>query len=408
MPYSASDKTRWSQLAACCILCASAFAIPLPCFGVFVSPMVSYFGSAVTDVNLYFTFMTLAAVVSCLAGARLLTRHLRLTVAVAGLVMGLAYVALAVWPSVPMVWFVGVVAGLCYPLCSSVLVPIVINQWFDTRQGFYAGVAFALVGVAGMALGPVLASLIQSVGWRSTMGFTGAALGAVCVLVALALLRRHTSAVGAADAQASGDAGKGRAKVGGISGLGMSRVTLALVVGVSVLAGVLGVVNTQLSVVAQQSGLDAITAAFAFSCISGGLVAGKVMLGAIKDKAGAKAAITFGCAVGVVAFVLMGLAIANISAPLMFVSATLAGVATCLGTVMPALLCSEAAPSESYGQAVSLSTACCNAGMSIGAPVFSLIFDASGSYLPVAPLLAAVCIATALGVRRALNGSAAR
>ena len=125
---------HWAVLVGCCLLLGFAFSIPMLSISVFISPMVSFFNCSVTEISIYFTFAASAAGLSSLFGARILKRSMRATVIVASTVMGLGYIALASFPAVPMVWVAGVIAGLCFPLCTTVLAPIAINNWFAQRQ----------------------------------------------------------------------------------------------------------------------------------------------------------------------------------------------------------------------------------------------------------------------------------
>lgn len=403
-----SPMSRWhkAQLVAVCLLCASAFAFPLPCFGMFIAPMQAYFGGSLTEVNLYFTFMTLAAVVSCFVGDRLLAWNMRATVVLSALAMVAGYGVLAAAPSVGAVWAAGVLAGLGYPLCSSVLVPVVINRWFARCQGTFVGIAFACVGVAGIALGPVITVAIGAWGWRWALAVAAGCMLAAC-LVAVALLRPSPVAVGEcpwesplASSTASepdgvhlvGDQGPSR----GIGAAAVPWVVTACVAGASICSGMLGDMNTQINAMAQAAGFDAVAAGLAFSGISAGLVAGKVALGWLKDRRGATGSITLGCAVGVVAFAFIGVAFLTGNTLLLVAAAALAGACTCLGTIAPALLAADAFPSQEYGRRVAHATAFCNGGMALGVPFYSLSVDMTGSPLPILvglAVVAAVCVA---------------
>lgn len=394
---SSASPWCWAQLVACCLLCAFAFALPLPCFGVFVSPMVETFGSSVTEVNLYFTFMTAAAVVSCAVGERILDKRMRSTVVVCVFAMAAAYAALALVPSIAMVWLAGAVAGLCYPLCTTMLVPIHINRWFSKRQGTFIGVSFALVGLSGMVFGPLLTAGIAGFGWRATLAGAAVAMLAVCVSAAVFLLRLDPASVGVEpyggmrDAIEAREDGRARSACAPYFGIPFAFAALA-----ALLSGVLGDLNTQVNAVAQQSGFDAVTAGVAFSCISGGLVVGKVALGSIRDARGSAVSISFGCVCGVVAFALLAFSISTDGAALLFIGSALAGICTCLGTVAPALLAADAFDPRHHARAVGHLTAFCNAGMAVGAPLYSLSFDLAGSYLPVTLSLCAIAVLTAI------------
>lgn len=396
----------WRAFIGCCLLCATAFGLPLLCFGVFVAPLVGQFGSSVTEVNLYYTLMTGSAVVSCAVGERLLVRAMRPVVLVGAVLMAAAYGALAAAPAIPLVWLAGLVAGLCYPLCSSVLTPILINQWFATRQGTYIGIAFAIVGVAGVVVSPLLTQLILAFGWQVALGAMAAAVAAGGVLAAALIPARppEERPAGAVAAAPTAAAPTPREKPEPL----WRAPVYGPVAAACLLCGFVGVMNTQVNAISQQSGFDAVQAATALSSMSAGLLAGKIGLGMVKDAKGGVFAITAGVVLGVVGFALMAAGLAKTAAVWLFAGAVLAGFTTCLGTVAPALLMGEVFPAALYGRAVAMGTAFINAGMAVAAFLYSLVFDLSGSYVPVvvacmvaAVVLAALCHGAARLAKRA-------
>lgn len=384
-------REAWLAFLGCCILCATAFGLPLLCFGVFVSPLVSQFGSSVTEVNLYYTLMTGSAVVSCALGERLLVRVLRPTVLVGALVMAAAYGALALFPAIPMVWVAGLAAGLCYPLCSSVLTPILINQWFASRQGTYIGIAFAVVGVAGVVVSPLLTQLVLAFGWQVALGTMAALVAAGGIISALIIRPNGRRSEG--ESKGAADSVERSASV--VEPLWRSPVFVPIALA-CLLCGFVGIMNTQVNAISQQSGFDAMQAATALSCMSAGLLVGKVGLGVVKDAKGGLFAITTGVIIGMAGFALMAVGITGATAACLFVGAALAGFTTCLGTVAPALIMGDAFREALYGRAVAMGTAFINAGMAVSAFIYSIAFDLSGSYVPV--IIACIAGATVIAI----------
>lgn len=398
---------HWAVLVGCCALCIFAFALPLPCFGVFVSPIAAHFGGSVTAVSLYYTFMTGFAVVSCAVGARFIERNLRATVIIASVIMGAGYILLALFPAAPLVWLAGALAGLCYPLCSSILVPIIISRWFAKRQATFTGIAFALVGATGVVLGPVLTACIQSFGWQLTLVAVGIAIIVACVLTALFLLAPSPEALGVLPYGADpsdADVSEARELTGPPYSRVIKSIPFVLIIAACFFMGFLGDYNNLANSMAQGSGFSPAEAGIAFSCVSAGLFIGKILLGWIRDALGAVPAMGTGCAAGVVAFSLILFALGAGNAILLYAGCLLAGLCTCLGTVGPALLCRDAFGQRAYAQAVGHATAAINLGMAIGAPIYSLTFDLTASYTPVvtacAIVAAAVFVLSFAGVRQ--------
>ena len=425
---------HWAVLVACCLLVGSGFTIPMLSFSVFIAPMVAYFGCSVTEVSIYFTFTAAAAVISSAMGERLLRRSMRTTVVVFSCVMALSYVALAAFPAVPMVWVAGIVCGLGYPLCSTVLVPIAINNWFAVRQGTYIGIAFAMVGVFGMIYSPIFTAIIGSVGWRVCLVIAAVILVSINCLVAVFLLRQHPSqeglqALGSEETPVLNGDAEGReaavqyaeqkddgslavddsAEVGeeaipvfSTNGI-LTRRAFWICGLVALFGGVFGTFNSQLNAAAQASGFDPVAAGLALSCASAGLMVGKIFMGWLKDLKGSTIAIIFGCTMGVIAFAVTSFGIAMGNSSMLYLGAVLAGFCTCLATLSAAFLASAAFEPAAYARAVAYLTAFCNFGMAIGVPFYSLSYDILGSYLPMfvaCTILPIVCaLLAAVGIR---------
>ena len=427
-PTTQSHARHWAVLVGCCLLVGFGFTIPMLSFGVFLSPMVAYFDCSVTEVSIYFTFIAASAVFSSALGARFLHSSMRATVVVSSFAIGLAFFALALFPAVPMVWVTGVVAGLGFPLCSTVLVPIAINKWFAVRQGTFIGIALAMVGVFGMMFSPAFTAIIGAWGWRVALVVAGTMLIVANCLVAFFLLRQDPALLGLKPygfedhvAEAVQEAGvsaeedlRANTPVEEItpaeenldaSSL-LRRKAFWLCAVAALIGGFFGVYNSQLNTVAQTSGFDPVVAGLALSSASAGLMVGKVFMGWLKDQKGSTFAICFGCASGIVAFLITAFGVTSGNVAFLYLGAVLAGCCTCLATLSAAFLASAAFEPALYSQSVAYLTSFCNLGMALGVPFYSVTYDLVGSYLPVLlacaviPVICALVAATGIRVGR--------
>ncbi len=415
---SSSNMRHWAVLVGCCLLIGISFAFPMLCFSVFISPMVATFQCSVTEVSIYFTFVAFSAIFSSLLGSRILGRSVQGTVLIASIAMGATLIALALLPSVPMVWVAGIVVGLCFPLCTTVLVPIAINSWFAVKQGTITGIAFAMVGVFGMVLSPTFTALIGSFGWQTALVIGGLLVAVVPSLVAIFLLRQSPAAVGllpygaseAADATAAEGAS---APSAGNTASFVATAAFALCSVVMIFGGFFGDFNSQLNTIAQKAGFDPVVAGLGLSFASAGLMIGKILMGLVKDKKGSAFAISLGCGFGVLAFSSVAAGVATLNVILLYVGCFLSGFCTCLGTLGPALLASEAFAPQHYAKAVSHLSAVCSLGMGAGIPCYTLTYDLTGSYLPIlmvciaVPVLVTVCSIAAIRAGMKIQKAAA-
>ena len=91
--------------------------------------------------------------------------------------------------------FWGVLVGSATGVTALVLAAIVVNRWFDQRQGLVLGVLSAANATGQLAFLPLLAHLVTSHGWRSATYVVAGTAGAVFV-IALVWLKDQPSDVG--------------------------------------------------------------------------------------------------------------------------------------------------------------------------------------------------------------------
>lgn len=74
--------------------------------------------------------------------------------------------------------------------------PVLINQWFQKKNGLALGVLSAAGGLFGAIAQPVVAKLIANSGWQTAYITVGVASMAIVIPVALVLLKRSLKAHG--------------------------------------------------------------------------------------------------------------------------------------------------------------------------------------------------------------------
>src|SRR5262245_19451820 len=89
----------------------------------------------------------------------------------------------------------GVLVGTGTGVTSMVLAAIIANRWFDERRGLVLGVLSAANATGQLVFLPLLASLIETRGWRTAALAVSVAAAAVFVVVAL-LMRDRPSDIG--------------------------------------------------------------------------------------------------------------------------------------------------------------------------------------------------------------------
>jgi len=107
--------------------------------------------------------------------------------------VGLATQVRAAWQLI-LLW--GVVVGLATGMVAIVLGATVVNRWFVERRGLALGILTASTATGQLVFLPMLASMIESHGWRSSVWIVAAGAALMIPIVAL-LMRDRPSDVGA-------------------------------------------------------------------------------------------------------------------------------------------------------------------------------------------------------------------
>ena len=146
-------------------------------FGLMLKPMTDDLGWSRSELSLALAaFMLVSALAMPLAG-RLVDRYsIRTVLAVGGLIAALGIVLTG---QVQSHWQLFVVYGLVYAVghaaTSIPTVGVMISRWFVRRRGFANSVAVSGNAVGQLVIITVLASLLGSLGWRTSYAVLGAA-----------------------------------------------------------------------------------------------------------------------------------------------------------------------------------------------------------------------------------------
>src|ERR1700694_3229446 len=151
-------------------------------FSAFVEELQAYFGASRGSVSLVFSLAGFLYFGLGIVSGPLADRFGSRRLAVAGMILtGLGLAAASFARSLPEVYAaygLGVGFGVG---CSYVPAMGAVQRWFVRRRGFDSGIASAGIGVGTLAVPPLAAFLIDTVGWREAylvLGIVAAVAGA--------------------------------------------------------------------------------------------------------------------------------------------------------------------------------------------------------------------------------------
>ena len=150
-------------------------------FALLVKPISAEFGLPRADVNLGLMILLIGmAIASPLVGKLLDRIPGRIMVALGAVLFGLGAVSIALAKSL---WVMAAAAFFLLALGTAILGPLaaatLTSRWFDEGRGRALGVVSVATSAGGFALMPVMALMVEQLGWRTAL----AALGLLVTLL---------------------------------------------------------------------------------------------------------------------------------------------------------------------------------------------------------------------------------
>jgi MFS family permease len=199
------SRYRWVIVAAGgllgCVAIGSMFSLP-----VLLQPIVRDTGWSVAGVSSAMTVGFIALAVASMAWGTLSDRYGPLPVVLTGSIVLAASVALAS-RATSLIEFQLVFGLLVGSATAAIFAPMMatVTGWFDTHRSLAVSLVSAGMGMAPMTMSPVVAWLVSTYDWRTTMQIV--AVIAAAIMIPVALLVRRPPALAAGSAAASADGG---------------------------------------------------------------------------------------------------------------------------------------------------------------------------------------------------------
>ena len=374
-------------------LVAAAFTINLMlgviyAFSTFVKPLERDFGWSRGQTTLAFAVAQLAMNLMVMPGGVLSDRRgPRLAATISGILAGLGLSASSLTSRLEEFYIAygllfGSGVGLGYITAIST-----INKLFKERRGLLSGLVVSGYGLSAALFAPIIALLEYHMGWRWAFTLVGITVG--LVVVASAQLLGIEDQLGEA---------KPRLQLTSVRWREFTLLWLTFAAASSAGFTVAG----HLAAMAQEAGLDPITASLTVTCFSLANASGRVVVGWISDKLGRleTLATIFSCQA---ANMLLAFTNLHLSPLVVFTASLAAGFF--YGPIY-ALYPSTVADyygSENMGTLYGLLLTACAAGSMLGPYLAGAVYDITGGYTAsflILGVLLALATATVLWLRR--------
>lgn len=388
------------------MLMAVSFSIIMSCHSLFVLPVTNALGFDRGEFTLTFTLVGLSAAASSAWVGRILShsRHLKRSLTFFILLAGLGFASFSFARSPWQFYVLAILLGPGFVGSSNLAGSLLVNRWFVDRRGLALGLVAAGSGIGTALLSPVITAVISGWGWQVGYWVSGGIILLVCLPLTwwfavrspeekgLSPLVKRSTAVAVAEAEAVAEnAAVAVSDQNSTSGTANSELTVGLMLSelkrlpsfwmffitMFLLCVVIG--GSQLTIVAymRELGYSAEFSALMFSVQALGMLIGKLSLGAIFDRFGAKR----GIIIAITAQMITMLGYLYASAVVVAVaSSILVGMAASMSTVGNAYLTGNFFGSKDFGNVYGLVNITMMTGATTGPLVTSLVYDQTGSY----------------------------
>ncbi len=377
----------WVIVVSCFMIMCFALCLVMNCLGLFVKPVTEDLGMSRQAFSMNSTMISVAMMAVSLFSGRIFggsnQKNLRRIMAFATVGLSGSY-ALYSLASTPAVFYgISLAVGVFLALIAQVPCSILVNNWFRDKKGLAMGLVFMGSGVGGVVLNPIISTLMGSVGWRMTYLVMAGIMFAAVMPCTFFLIRVTPEEKGLEPYGGYGvPVNAGAAPSTGMTlkeARGDLRFWLLLLSVVMITGACVSVVQ-QLASYISDLGYSYEVSALVSSASLGLMAVGKLAVGGMYDKLGARTS-TFLCVLcGIFGIGLLSMAGSGVVFIGLFL--VLFAVGCALTTVAYPIITTYLFGSRDYGSIYGIVNVANSIGTAIGSPIAAAIFDSQGSYIP--------------------------
>lgn len=284
----------WFVYAAVCIIMLFPCCFTFNTASVYYTSVATEFGVGSGQVGLYMTFVYATACVANLfwAGKMIEKMDLRVILSIAVALVGAALLIMSAAQSIIWFYVAGILLGIANAWLLWLVVPVTVGRWFKKNVGFLIGIAMAMTSIGGTVFSPMLAQVIQNIGWRTGYLIEGIVALVACLPLAILVVRSRPSDKGLqplGSDDASVQAAAEKAASGANDGITLKQALKkpSAFIWCCIFAGIVNLgltMNYFFPSYATSIGYDLTTGSLVASCVMFASMVGKVVLGWLNDR----------------------------------------------------------------------------------------------------------------------------
>lgn len=299
-------------------------------------------------------------------------------------------------------YLAGALLGVGVIMTGSTMAGIVIRQWFDTDVGKYTGIAMAANGIGGAIAAQIISPIINNgdpFGYRDAYRLSAFIVLAFSVVILLFIKEPKDKTIPEKKAKTTSN-------WDGLEYDQLKKRNYFLLCAIMILCNGLCLESITHTGIAHMTdiGIDADFVANIATVASLVLTGAKVLIGIVYDKKGLRFTL-LGCHIlMVISFILILFANNTPFGRFSGMGAlVLSRLAQPLETVMIPLICADLFGSKAMLGALGIFTAMKSIGSCIDAPLCNLVFDLTGTYIPVYIGFGLLTMAVAVGFQMVIK-----
>jgi len=391
----------WIVCAACSVNLLFIFGLTYSTPGVYLKAICEAGGFSRSQYSFMMTMQTLlygtAGLFSAKVGAKI---GFRAMIASAGLASGAGLLCWARAGNLAVLYLGGALTGCGLAFGTLAPVSILLSRWFEKSYGLAIGIAMAGTGIGGMVFSPIILHAISVYGYRTPLYASAALVAVVVAASSLCFIRESPQACGffayGAESKPFPNAQKQP-----LYGMTMSEafhtaafwLNMAHLVLISIcVAGALFIAPSHLDDI----GLGSF-AAVTLSALYLSNACGKILMGAVNDRFGAKTSAIYSSILFTAAMAF------SLGAQKPWIALCFAipfGLSVPAATLIKPIMIRDAFGNKDYANLVALFTSVGNLSGAIAMPMAGFIYDRYATYVPA--IAAFALMAMGSGVLAAL------
>ncbi|HET7724351.1 MAG TPA: MFS transporter [Propionibacteriaceae bacterium] len=320
------------------------------------------------------------AVVMSVAGPYLIRRlGVRRLIILTGVLSGVALFCVSYVTGLPGLYVAAFAAGCLMPLSTQMGGAVLINEWFMTRRGTMLGIVMSTASLGGVLAGTVLPSVVTSGGWELGFRLVGITNLVVCTVTGVFLVRGRPAYVNlraygaAADDAAHAEVGRTR---GSAAAAFRSPQFVALTTGL-ILFSTLMAMQQHFPPLMREHGLDVEAAGTLLAVLSVANVAATLLFGALNDRVGPLRSAILAWALLIVSLTVFVLTSGYVPQAVAIVVYSVPAIAS---PIITPIVYRHTFGDRHLVALLGVGIATMPTGVAIGAPLWGMVKDSTGSY----------------------------